>query len=129
MKGEYTSQKRSHGYQLNIKLTLRTIASGIGPTNLAQLLSFLDLPNIKTVNDRFFQNMELIVGPILRQVGTKAMEEALEEEIELILGSEGKFEMWKQGNLPVSITVSFDMGWNERSSGTRYDSISGHPFL
>ena len=129
MKGEYTSQKGSHGYQLNIKLTLRTIASGIGPTNLAQLLSFLDLPNIKIVNGRFFQNMELIVGPILRQVGTKVMGEALEEEIELILGSEGKFEMWKQGNLPVSITVSFDMGWNERSSGTRYDSISGHPFF
>ena len=73
--------------------------------------------------------MELIGGLILRQVGTKAMEEALEEEKNLTFGSEEKFEMWKQGNLPVSIPVSFDMGWNKRSSGNRYDSISFHAFL
>ena len=73
--------------------------------------------------------MELIVELILQQVGTKSMEEALEEEIKLTLESEEKFEMWKQGNLPVSIPVSFDMGWNKRSSGNRYDSISGHFFL
>ena len=24
------------------------------------------------------------------------------------------------------ITISFDMGWNKRSSGNRYDSLSGH---
>jgi len=29
----------------------------------------------------------------------------------------------------VSITVSFDMSWNKRSSGNRYDSISGHAFF
>ena len=29
----------------------------------------------------------------------------------------------------MSITVSFDMGWNKRSSGNRYDSISGHAFF
>ena len=52
--------------------------------------------------------MELIGGLILRQVETKAMEEALEGE-KLTFGSEEKFEMWKQGNLHVSITVSFDM--------------------
>ena len=50
MKGECTSQKESYGYQLNIKLTLGAIASGIGPTNLVQLLSFLDLENVKQVN-------------------------------------------------------------------------------
>ena len=49
--------------------------------------------------------MELIVGPIIRQVGIKVME----EEIKLTLESDEKFEMWKQGNLHVLITVSFDM--------------------
>ena len=57
------------------------------------------------------------------------MEEALEEEIKLTLESEEKIKMWKQGNLPVSIPVYFDMGWNKRSSGNRYDSISGHYFF
>ena len=110
-------------------MTLGAIASGIEPTNLAQPLPFIDLPNVKVVNGRFFRNMELIVGTILRRVGTKAMEEALLEEIELTLGSEEKFKEWGKENSPVSITVSFDMGWNKRSSGNRYDYISGHAFL
>ena len=92
MKGKYTLHKKSHRYQLNFKLTLGAIASGIGPTNLAQLLSFIDIPNVKTVNGRFFRNMELIVGPILRKVGTKAMEETLEEKIRLTFGSEEKYK-------------------------------------
>ena len=114
VKGGLTSRKKSHGYQLNTKLTLGAIALGIGSTNLAHIFSFLDLPNVKAVNGRFFRNMELSVGPILRQVGAKAMKEALEEEIKLTLESEEKFGMWKQGNLPVLITVSFDMGWNKQ---------------
>ena len=28
----------------------------------------------------------------------------------------------------VNITVSFDMGWNKRSSGNRYNSLSDHAF-
>ena len=28
----------------------------------------------------------------------------------------------------MKLTVSFDMGWNKRSSGNRYDSLSGHAF-
>ena len=129
VKEELASHKKSYDYQLNIKLSLGAIASGIGRTNLAQLLTFLDLPNVKAVNGRFFRNKELIVGTILRQVGAKSMNDALEEDIKLTLENEEKFEIWKQGNLTVSITVSFDMGWNKRSSGNRYDSISGHAFL
>ena len=88
MKGKYILHKKSYRCQLSIKLTLGAIASGISPTNLAQLLSFIDLPNVKAVNRRFFRNMELIVEPILIKVRTKVMEEALEEEIRLTLGSE-----------------------------------------
>ena len=29
----------------------------------------------------------------------------------------------------IGFTVSFDMGWNKRSSGHKYDSISGHAFI
>ena len=57
------------------------------------------------------------------------MEEALEEEIKLTLESKEKYKAWKERNSPVSMTVSFDMGWNKRSSGNRYDSISGHAFF
>ena len=30
---------------------------------------------------------------------------------------------------PIGLTVSYDMGWNKRSSGRRYDSLSGHAFV
>jgi len=95
LEGKETGQKSSNWYELNLKLGLGTMASGIGPSNLSQLLSFLDLPNCKTIDSRFFNNMELAVGSTIRKV----------------------FAM---------ITVSFDMGWNKRSSGNRYDSLSGH---
>ena len=29
----------------------------------------------------------------------------------------------------VPLTISYDMGWNKRSSGTRYDSVSGHGIM
>ena len=29
----------------------------------------------------------------------------------------------------IGLTVSYDMGWNKRSSGHRYDSLSGHAFI
>ena len=41
-------------------------------------------------------------------------------------GDDKKVEKYKQGNLRVGITVSFDTGWNKRSSGNRYDSMLGH---
>ena len=31
-------------------------------------------------------------------------------------------------NEQVKLTVSFDIGWNKRSSGNGYDSLSGHTF-
>ena len=36
--------------------------------------------------------------------------------------------MGKNENDLVKLTVSFDMGWNKRSFGNRYDSLSGHAF-
>ena len=55
--------------------------------------------------------MELIVGPILRNVGNGVIEKELDEEIRLTLGNdEEKYKQWKEEHLPVEITVSFDMG-------------------
>ena len=35
-------------------------------------------------------------------------------------------QKFDKGNLLAMISTSFDMGWNKRSSGNRYDSLSGH---
>jgi len=126
LEGKEQFQKSSNWYELNLKLGLGTMASGIGPSNLSQLLSFLDLPNCKTIDSRFFNNMELAVGSTIRKVSAKSMDEATNEEVKLTLADEIKQKQFEQENLLAMITVSFDMGWNKRSSGNRYDSLSGH---
>ena len=81
LKGDSQHKKISNWYELNLKLVLGTMASGIGSSNMAQLLSFLDLPNCKTLNRKFFKNTELTIGLILKKV-------ALEEEVRLIINNE-----------------------------------------
>ena len=56
--------KRSNSYSLNIKLVLDTMASDIDPSNMSQLLSFLDIPQCKLLHERFFRIIELTIGYI-----------------------------------------------------------------
>ena len=102
------------------------MASGIGPSNLSQLLSFIDLPNCKTFDSKLFNNMELTVGSTLRKVSTESMEEATKEEVMLTLTDEMEQQKFDKGNLLAMISIPLNMGWNKRSSGNRYDSLSGH---
>ena len=88
MQGERQHQKNSNWYELNLKLTLGTMASKRDPHNMAQLLSFLDLSNCKTLNSGFFKNMELIISSTLRKVALRSMEEAIEEEVRLTINNE-----------------------------------------
>ena len=85
--GESQHQKRSNWCEFNLKATLGTMELGIGPSNMVQLLSFLDLPNFKTLNDRFFENMELTIGSTLRKIALESMEEATEEEVRLTINN------------------------------------------
>ena len=66
--------KKSNSYSLNLKLVLGTMASDIGPSNIVQLLSFLDIPNCKSLNGRFCRNIEWTIGPPLRKIAIDSME-------------------------------------------------------
>ena len=67
------------------------------------------------------------------------MDEAIEEEKKMIIEKEKSGEIksrlinaLKNKQLDkkyVPLTVCYDMGWNKRSTGTRYDSISGHGIM
>eukprot|EP00957_Ditylum_brightwellii_P025702 1944426-Ditylum_brightwellii.AAC.1 len=75
------------------------------------------------------------------------MEESLLEEIKLTLEAGMKewnvsphprkktitfkeyFSLPKEMRSPDTITVCYNMGWQKRSSGNKYDSISGHAFM
>ena len=51
------------------------------------------------------------------------MRDAIDKEVRIILNDDTKYKHHLKGNLQVGITVSFDMGWNKRSAGNRYDSL------
>ena len=105
------------------------MASGIGPSNMSQLLSFLDIPSCKLLYGRFFRNIELTVGSSLQKIATESIQDDIDEEVRIALNDDVKYKQYLKGNLQVGITVSFDKGWNECSSGNRYDSLSGHTLM
>ena len=65
-----------------------------------------------------------------------AIEEALQEELKDTLKRNNQsYDDWcaqtdkEKNNNNVKLTVPYDMGWQKRSSGRRYDSSSGHAFI
>ena len=72
--------------------------------------------------------MELTVGSTLRKMSSKSMKEVTKEGVKLTLADEMEQQIIDKGNLLAMISLSFDMGWNKRSSGNQYDSLSGHSF-
>ena len=89
---------------MNLKLVLGTMASAIDPSDMSQLLSFLDIPQCQSLHGSFFRNIELTVGSSLRKIAIDSMQDDIDE------GDDEKDEKYKQGNLRVGITVSFDTG-------------------
>ena len=60
------------------------------------------------------------------------MKDAQNDEIKETLGENMYEEQFLQNKLTpaqVPLTVMYEMGWNKRSSGNKYNSISGHAFL
>ena len=121
---------------------------GVGGSKIKQLLSLLDLPHAKSYDKNAMYRVEEDVGKVLRAVAEKSIDEAIQEEIRLTLNE--KHEVWQAvfdikpelaGDEPltyakwleipsderprVHISVSFDMGWQQRG----FSSVSGHAFM
>ena len=130
MQGKNNQRKNSSWYDLNLKLCLGTLASGLGSSNMSELFSFLGLPKAKTFHKRLFPICEFRIGASLRKIACEAMKEGRTLEVKEQLKVDGReYNDWLNNEKEqVKLTVSFDMGWNKRSSGNRYDSLSGHAF-
>ena len=132
--GEPSARKNNSWFEANLRFVLATLAVGNGGQDLGDFAAFLDLPQASSFATRPFNKIESIVGEHLRRVAEESMIEAWEQETEATLVSEGKdYKTW-QDNQPserekVKLTVSFDMGWQKRSSGNRYDSLSSHALM
>ena len=90
--GKLNDHRRSNSYSLNLKLVLGTMASGIGPSNMSQLLSFLDIPSCKSLRGRFFRNIELTVGSSMRKIAIESMREAIDKEVRITLNDDAKYK-------------------------------------
>jgi hypothetical protein len=78
------------------------------------------------------------VAPFISQLTKDILFENLSEEVRLTLDDNNDFFLWKEANAGrvqlnaskrPALSVSFDMAWQQRSSGNRYNSASGHALL
>jgi hypothetical protein len=103
------------------------------------MLGLLGLPNDTTMETRSFQLIEERIAPRMKKLQDDILLENLIDEVKESLDAID-FALWKESIkegatfvLPLDkypkIKVSYDMGWQQRSSGHKYASPSGHALL
>ena len=131
-KNNKNGYKSYESFALNCMLVLSMQQVGAAGSETDRLLSFLNLPNANAFRRDRFKSVEDSIGREIRKYSNKIIEEAIDEEVLLTLTKQNReesFQLWKDGLLDansIKIKVSYDMGWNKRSSGNKYDSTSGH---
>ena len=131
--------ERNVDYAINICYVLAHLCSGDGGREAERLLGVLGLPNSSTMEKRSFSTIENIISPQLHELAKEILTDNLHEEIQLIFDNKTDdngvplFELWKRKELPFAlwprVKSSADMGWQKRSSGRAYASLSGHAFF
>jgi hypothetical protein len=137
-------RERSTDFAINALYVLGFLSCGDGGTEAGRLLGLLGLPNDTTMQSRSFGLIEERISPTIREVTDTVLLDNLTEEVKLTwaqLGDKDETDLdnWKKSitdnsrtylksKYPV-IDASFDMGWQQRSSGKRYASPSGHAFF
>jgi len=134
-------------FSINKQFILGCHEAGMGPADADIICSAMNLPLTfgfwSTQGN--FGAVEELVGNAEVTATALAMKEACQEEIYLTLNvhergdwaDKGRdFQWWNSLtgmdrlsvlNMP-RLTVSYDMGWQQRSSGNKYNSVSGHAF-
>ena len=100
-------------YSLNYRAIMAMQCIGRGLSDLNTVVGFLGL---RGLNPRNYKKMELFVGRHEREGCDEVIASSLQKE---------KLLSPKDDNGKEIIVGSYDMGWNKRSSGNRYDSLSG----
>ena len=131
--------KRNTDSAINIAYVLAFIASGDGGAEAARLLGLCGLANSTTMQSRSFGNIEKAISLVLQNFAEKVILENLSDEAEAILGDQTDennnclFDLWKQRALPRELWPQgegcADMGWQQKGSGRRRNSMSGHAFF
>ena len=125
----HKSSSESHAINCQFILALMQIGGGHSESEI--LLNFLDLPNASTFKKKTFSRVQTAIRTVIETISNDSMIQSRNEEIKATIGETlfAKFLKKKLHPKDVQLTVSYDMGWNKRSSGHKYDSISGHGFV
>lgn len=133
--------ERMTDFAVNVLYVLTFLSIGDGCTEAARLLGLLGLPNDTTMESRSFSIIEERIAPSMLQLMDEILLDNITEEVRLSKSlSNNDFMLWKmfiedkesivldEESYPC-ITGSFDMAWQQKGSGHRYNSASGHGFL
>ena len=113
------------------QFVLALIQSGCSGSEANTILTYLNMPHGSTFHKSTFSHVQSAQRDKIMNLSNFSMKSEREREIEATIG-ENKYTEYLKGNLmpnEIRLTTSYDMGWNKRSSGHKYDSISGHGFL
>ena len=109
--------------------------NGDGPEEFVAVCAMLGLPFSISTTKNYSRLTQGIYEKIIDAIET-SVAEALLEEIKLTYNSKQRdvpFDVWlnmkPEEREVIKICVSYDMGWQKRSSGKQYNSLSGHAFM
>jgi hypothetical protein len=135
---EAVHRERNTDAAINILYVLGFMSVGDGCTEAGRMLGLLGLPNQTTMESRSFTAIEERISPYIQQLTNDILHENLVEEVKASVTDPNFFNLWvqaQQGTLVLSkanypqVKASYDMAWQQRNSGNRYNSPSGHALL
>ena len=132
-------------YDINTRLYLAPFMMGKGFESCTAMMASLNMEGTVGTRRSFSRHQHTVMKDI-RIVTKMAIQQAMTNEIKAAImeqlsedgesmdHSEVLYKKWKSGETitqikNVGLTVSFDMAWQKRGSGNRYDSISGHGIM
>ena len=144
LKGYHKSSIVSH--TINLQIFLSTFANGGGIKEAMCTLGHLDVPNLEGLRNSYNRRLEDICRSI-KKTTSEVIYQAFLGEVEAVileqLSIDEKSELdlkkymtrWyglegpEKDKDKAGLTIAFDMGWNKRGCGHRYDSLSGHAII
>ena len=113
---------------------LSFLSRGGGPTEAGKVLGMLGLPNDTTMEAKSFTAIEERINKYIVELTDEILFENIEAEVTATVPEDATVQEWKasfDGNCPDSkecpkVDVSYDMGWQQKGSGHRHNSPSGH---
>jgi hypothetical protein len=118
-------------YDINILFSMALQLMGVGGEHGASLSAFLNLPDPRKWN-RQFNVLENFTHNAIQKVKNLSEKEAAQEEVTKTLQEDDNpiEQNLLEIDLPLHhVRASYDMGWQVRSPGGKYGSLTGHGLL